>query len=61
MLLSDFHCKENDRFWVISVHPGLITSNYGVHEVMDTVCGVQNVLGIWVQPGNQIVPSFSLQ
>ena len=26
-----------------------------------TVCGVQNVLGIWVRPGNQIFLSFSLQ
>ena len=30
---SDFHCKENDWFWVAHVHPGLITSDYGVHEV----------------------------
>ena len=40
---------------------GLVTSDYGVHEVGVTVCGVQNVLGVRVRPGNQIVPSFSLK
>ena len=35
------------------------TSDYGVHEVGVTVCGVQHVLGI--QPGNQIIQSFFLQ
>ena len=37
MLSSDFHCKENDRFRVLPVYPGLVTSNYGVHEVGVTV------------------------
>ena len=37
MLLSDFHCRENDRFRVVSIHPGLVTSDYGVHEVGVTV------------------------
>jgi hypothetical protein len=23
VLLSDFHCKENDKFRVVAVHPGL--------------------------------------
>ena len=41
MLSSDFHCKENDGFRVVPVHPGLIPSNYGVHEVGVIVCGVQ--------------------
>ena len=43
MLLSDFHWKENDGFRVIPVHPGLVTSDYGIHEVGVTVCGVQYV------------------
>ena len=50
MLLSDFHCKENDRFWVISVHPGLVTCDYGVHVVGVTVYRVLQVLGVRVQP-----------
>ena len=28
----------------------LVTSDYGVHEVRVTVCGVQHVLGVWVRP-----------
>ena len=42
MLSSDFHCKENDVFRVVSIHPGLFTSDYGVHKVGVTVCGVQH-------------------
>ena len=40
--------KENDKqfgFRVISVHPRLITSGYGV-------CEVQHVLSVWVWPRN---------
>ena len=48
-------------YMFVPIHPRLITSDYGVHEVGVTVCGVQHVLGLRVQPGNQIVPSFSLQ
>ena len=33
MLSSDFHCKENSGLRVVPVHPGLVTSDYGVHEV----------------------------
>ena len=36
MLSSDFHCKENDErfgFLVVPAHPGLVTSDYCVHEV----------------------------
>ena len=38
--LVGFH----DGFLVIPVHPGLVHSDYGVHEVGVTVCGVQYVL-----------------
>ena len=51
MLSSDFHCNENYGFWVVPVHPGLVTSDYGVHEVVVTVCGVQHFLGVRVRPG----------
>jgi len=27
-VLVDFHCKENDRFHAILIHPGLVTSDY---------------------------------
>jgi hypothetical protein len=37
---------EQFGFWVISVHPGLVTSDFGVHEVRVIVCGVQHVM-IW--------------
>ena len=43
MLSSDYHCKEHDGFLIVPVHPELITSDYGVHEVGVTVCGVQHV------------------
>ena len=43
MLSSDFHCKENYGFRVVPVHPGLLTSDYGVQEAEVTVCGVQHV------------------
>jgi len=46
---------ERFGFWVILVHPGLITNDYGVHEVGVTVCGVQHVLGVWVRSGNKII------
>ena len=44
---------------VIPVHPGLVISDYGFHEV--SVCGFQHVLDGRVRPWHQIVPSFSLQ
>ena len=56
MLSSDFYCKENDGFRVIFVHPGLVTSDYGVHKLRVTVCGVQHVLGVWVLPGIRNFP-----
>ena len=40
------------------VHPGLISSDYGVHEVGVTVCGIQHVLwvlGVWIWPGTHII------
>jgi hypothetical protein len=40
MLSSDFDCKEDDGFRVVPVHPRLVTSDYGVHVVEFTVCGV---------------------
>ena len=40
MLSSNFHCKENDGLQVVSVHPGLVTSDCGINEVGVTVCGV---------------------
>jgi hypothetical protein len=33
VLLLDFYCKENDRFPVVPINLGLLTSDYGVHEV----------------------------
>ena len=33
VLSLNFHCKENDGSWVVPMHPGLVTSDYGVHEV----------------------------
>ena len=36
-------------FRVVPVHPGHVTSDYGVHEVGVTVCGVQHVLGVRVR------------
>jgi hypothetical protein len=50
---------ERFGFWVVSIHPGLFTSDYGIHEVGITLCGVQHVLG--VRPRNQVILSFSLQ
>ena len=53
MLSSDFHCKENDSFRVVPARPELVTSDYSVHEVGVTVCGVHHVLwvlGVWVWP-----------
>ena len=47
---------ERFGFRVISVHPGLVTSDYGVHEVGVSVCGVQHVLGVRVQPGTRHFP-----
>ena len=35
--------------------------DYSVHEVGVTACGVQPVHSVRVRPGNQIVPSFSVQ
>ena len=52
---------ERFGFRVEPVDPRLVTSDYDVHEVGVTVCGVQHVLSVRVRPGNQIVPSFSLQ
>ena len=45
MLASDFHRKENE-FRIVPIHPGLVTSDYGVHEVGVTVFGAQHVLGV---------------
>ena len=50
MLSSDFHCKESDGLWVVPLHPALVTSDYGFYEVGVTVCGVQHILGVRVQP-----------
>ena len=52
--------KKLDSF-LIEQYIGLITSDYGVHKVGVTVCGVQHVLGVGIRAGNQIVPSYSLQ
>ena len=30
---------------ILAIHPGLVTNDYGVHDVGVTVCGVQHVLG----------------
>ena len=41
-------------FRVVPVHPGLVTSDYNVHEVGVTICGVQRilcVLGVRIRPG----------
>ena len=50
---------EECGFQILPVHPGLVTSNYGVHEVGVTVCGVQHVLWVLdvrVRPGNRHFP-----
>jgi hypothetical protein len=52
---------ERIGYMVIPIHPRLVTSDYCVHEVGVIVCGVQHVLGGWVQPGNQNALSFSFQ
>ena len=36
MLLSDFHCKENEGLRVVSIYPELVTSEYGFYEVGDS-------------------------
>jgi hypothetical protein len=52
---------EQFYFRAVPVHLGLVTSDYGVHEVRVTVCRVKHILGVRVRAGNQILPSFSLQ
>ena len=52
---------ERFGFRVVPVHPGLVTSYYGVQEVGVTVFGVQHVLAVRIRLGNQIVPLISLQ
>jgi hypothetical protein len=37
---------ERFGFWVIPVHPGLVTSDYGIQEVGVTVCEVQHGLDV---------------
>ena len=47
-------------FWVISIYPG----HARLHEVAPTSWIPYHwwqVLGVWIRPGNQIIPSFSLQ
>ena len=44
---------ERFGFRVVPAHPGLVTSDYGVHEVGVTVCGLQHVLGIRARPGTR--------
>ena len=59
MFSSDFHWKENDEFHVVPVHPGLVISDYGAHEVGVTVCGLQHVLWVMdvrVRPGTCYFP-----
>ena len=48
MLSTDFHCKENGGFRVVPVHPGLVTSDCGVHEVGVAVWGVRHVLSVQI-------------
>jgi hypothetical protein len=38
VLSSNFRCKENNGTIGGVLHPGLVTSDYGVHEVGVTVC-----------------------
>ena len=38
------HCLWSPACQVVPEHPGLVTSDYGVHELGVTVCGVQQVL-----------------
>ena len=41
MLSSDFYCKENDGFRVVPLHPELVASDYGVHEVRESSMSCQ--------------------
>ena len=44
----------------LHLHPGLVISDYGVHEVRVTVCGIQHVLwvlGVRVRPGTRHFPN----
>ena len=50
---------ERFRLRVVPLHPGVVSSDYGVHEVGVTVCGVQHVvrvLGVRVRPGTRHFP-----
>ena len=47
------------RIVPVGLHPGLVTSDYGIHEVGVTVCGVQHVLsvlGVRIRPGTRHFP-----
>ena len=44
--LFGFNWRLAFGFRAVSVHPGLVTSDYGVHEIGVPVYGVQHVLGV---------------
>ena len=57
MLSSDFHCKKNDGYRVVPVHPGLVTSDYGVHESGSLfVESSMSCLGVRVRPATHHFP-----
>ena len=55
MLSSEFHCKENDGFRIVPVHPGL-RRHAGFHKPGTRLHEHHNhwrrVLGVQVRPGN---------
>ena len=66
MLLSDFDCNKNEGtiwFLVISVHPGYAELQKQWPDFINSIINCDNswVYGYDLWPGNQIVPSFSLQ
>ena len=46
---------ERFGFCVVPFHPGLVTSDYGVHEIGVTVFGVQHVLDMTRIPNQSII------
>ena len=63
MLSSDFRCKENDGVRIVLVRPGLVTSDYGVHEVGVTLwspaCPVRLQYDVTFAPPSSVLARIS--